>query len=837
MESKDYIKMYSTAFILCIVFVIIGILFQNTLKDNLKKSVEEQLLQLTFAESAIFEKKIDTIYSILETFTKKGTEQIGDRVKEQEQLKEWYDFSYFNVVDINGKGYYGEDICIENYKSVQEAFRGKNSFEFYNDAEKYIIFTLPIYREENIKYVLMAAYNKEKTDILLSDISNNGQLLFMDKNERVITSTFNKSISLKLRTDIENGFLNEQIQKLKETLTYNYSDLQEVETSDKTKYYINYVELSKEGYYFVHLYSYDSIMSGVEEAVKLDAIVLGSMIFILMVAILYLITANEKQKETEKLKEAKKIAEEANQAKSSFLANISHEIRTPMNAIIGMSSLILRENNLSDNVRSYADDIKMASDTLLMLINDILDFSKIESGKMELVKANYHPVKTFRNIMNLANVRKGNKDIFLKFDCPVELPGTLYGDELRLMQVITNLMTNAIKFTKKGSVTLNVSYEKDEDEIILFVSVKDTGIGIKTEDLSKLFQGFVQVDKKKNRKQEGTGLGLAISQRLIELMGGQIKVESVYGEGSNFYFSIRQKIVDSNVYTESEISNESFEFTAPEANILIVDDEKMNLKVACGLLSPYNIKITTAQSGFEAIELIENNHYDIVFLDHLMPEMDGIETLHKIRELKTKNCSSLPIVALTANAINGMRELFLNKGFNDYITKPIDIKMMAQCILKLLPNELILKKNEKAALTDNIQNNEHNEAQHYDIKFKNTIKMTEIDYNTGLMYCCDSEDFYKEMLQMFIDIAKNERIEKLQYYFEQNDWENYRIQVHALKSTSKNIGALKLSTKAERMEKAAKENNIKLLTENQTDIMAYYAFVIEQIAGFLKEDS
>ena len=407
--------------------------------------------------------------------------------------------------------------------------------------------------------------------------------------------------------------------------------------------------------------------------------------------------AEEAKEEAEK---AKEIAQNANRSKSDFLANMSHEIRTPINAVLGMDEMILRDCEDSQ-ILEYAEDIKRAGGMLLSLINDILDFSKIESGKMDIIPVDYDLGILLNETVEMVRPRANEKSLELVMEISPDTPTHLNGDEVRIRQIITNILTNAIKYTKKGKVTLTVSGKQlSEEKTELYVSVKDTGIGIRKEDIGHLFESFKRVEESRNRNIEGTGLGLSITMRLLNLMGSRLEVDSTYGEGSDFYFYLEQQRKDDKVVGEDikkyckkakgikgELSNE---FYAPLARLLVVDDNKVNLKVFKGLLKNNNMQIDTAMSGKECLELMKENHYHIVFLDHLMPDMDGVETLNQAKMFKNSKSHDAVMIVLTANAVSGAREKFLQEGFDDYLSKPISLPLLKEMILKYLPKELIM---------------------------------------------------------------------------------------------------------------------------------------------------
>lgn len=411
---------------------------------------------------------------------------------------------------------------------------------------------------------------------------------------------------------------------------------------------------------------------------------------------LLLVDMTENHQLMQELTVAKEHAESANRAKSSFLSNMSHEIRTPMNAVVGMTEILLREKH-SERETGYLHNIKNSGLALLTIINDILDFSKIESGKLEIVEEEYFPASMLSDLKMIFQNRIGEKKVELQFDIDSALPIKLYGDSMRLRQIIINIGNNAIKFTDRGSVRLSIKVqEKNGEDIVLYVSVRDTGQGIREEDLKKLFGAFEQVDTKKNHNKEGTGLGLSISKQLVELMGGQIGVESEYGRGSEFHFTVCQKVRSDETVGESwenaaavekDTPEDYQEFTAPEARILIADDNEINREVAVLLLEPLQMQIDTAENGAEALEMIKKNHYDLVFMDHWMPVMNGIEATEALRKMEGEYYQKLPVIALTADAMEEAKKEFYQAGMNDFVAKPIEMKEICTALKLWLPKE------------------------------------------------------------------------------------------------------------------------------------------------------
>ncbi|MGN0513806.1 MAG: ATP-binding protein [Lachnospiraceae bacterium] len=530
----------------------------------------------------------------------------------------------------------------------------------------------------------------------------------------------------------------------------------------------------------------------------------------------------------------------ANEAKSRFLANMSHEIRTPINGILGMDSMLLKEC-MDENLREYAKNIQSAGQSLLSIINDILDISKIESGKLEIIPIKYQLFSILNDCYNLTKVKMENKPVEFVIQVNENLPSWLYGDEVRIRQIINNFLSNAVKYTKEGKVTFCLDYEEiSKEQIVLVISVTDTGIGIKEEDLGKLFESFTRIEEKRNRNIEGTGLGLNLTKSLVDLMGGEISVNSTYGKGSCFTARIPQEIVDAKPmgdfskryqqYLKTSDDN-SLSFGAPEAKILIVDDVEMNLKVVEGLLKETKIQIDTAVSGRECLAFVKLKQYDMIFLDHMMPEMDGIETLQSMKVLTGNLNKETPVIMLTANAIVGAKEEYMKEGFTDYLTKPIQETALLEMLLKYLPGELICRNEEiknpkdlaQAEPEENMDESETGQMQQLE-------KLEGLDVKTGLSYCMHEEDFYVEILKEYL---KADKVSKLKQFYDDEDWDNYAIIVHALKSSSLTIGAVCLSEKAKALEMAAKEGNADYIRAHHKEALEEYIELTDRMKEIL----
>ncbi|MBR0260179.1 MAG: response regulator [Selenomonadaceae bacterium] len=592
-------------------------------------------------------------------------------------------------------------------------------------------------------------------------------------------------------------------------------------------------------------------------------ILLGGLFIILLVMCILIINGliNQlfKWQETmnRQLKSASDTALAASQAKSQFLAQMSHEIRTPINAVLGMNEMILRESK-SEEILDYATNIQSAGKTLLTLINSILDFSKIEDGKMEIVPVRYDTINLIDDLVNMTVERAKKKGIEFKTEIDSNLPQSLYGDDVRVRQVIVNLLTNAVKYTPEGSVTLTIDGKIiDADNYEMRVKVSDTGIGIHEDDIDKLFLSFQRLDEEKNRNIEGTGLGISIVQRLLDMMDSKLEVGSEYGKGSTFSFTLRQKIIDKNPignYEEErkkhvDKSGEKKYLTAEGARVLAVDDNDMNLKVISGLLKRNKIFPDLAESGQQGIEMAKQNFYHIIFMDNMMPGMSGVETLKVMQRDKILS-DKTSVVMLTASAIAGVREEYLREGFDDYLSKPINVSELELILERHLPAEIVsfeVERKEKAIRNEelgigNVEDVEVEEPEEnvgedeFSKREKKIFVETcpDINLEVALQYCMNSKSFLTQMLTTYTD---NKRSGKIQAAFDSGDWKNYQILVHALKSTSLSIGAEKLSELAKHLELAAKDNNVEEIQTNHAALMTDYKKIREQISKWLTEDT
>ncbi len=577
--------------------------------------------------------------------------------------------------------------------------------------------------------------------------------------------------------------------------------------------------------------------------------VISLVAFLICIIMVYrLLTAqiNWQEEVNRKLKESADTAIAAGNAKSRFLAQMSHEIRTPINAVLGMNEMILRESE-DASIREYSNNIQSAGRTLLSLINSILDFSKIEDGKMEILPVEYDSAAMIHDMVNSVSERAKAKGLQMKVSVDEKLPVKLYGDDVRLRQVVVNLLTNGVKYTETGCVSLTIrGTERTADKIRIYVEVKDTGIGIREEDREKLFESFQRLDETRNRNIEGTGLGMSIVTGLLEMMGSSLQVDSVYGEGSSFSFYIDQGIVDAEPIGDYEehlaksvqTKTETGHLYAPDAKVLVVDDNEMNLKVIRSLLKVNGILPDTVLSGAAALESVRQKKYDLIFMDHMMPKMDGMETLAKMHSEHLLSEDTV-VVALTANAIVGARDMYIQAGFADYLTKPIEIPALEKTLEMYLPEGIVGFREIQSGRPDS-------EATPEDAKESDSGQFTleemrefheqcpAIDLLTALSYCMDSKEFLYDTLAIYLEEDRREEMETL---FAQKDWENYRIRAHSLKSISKTIGAMVFSEHARAMEFALKDHNIDYVTLHHGELLTEYGELLGMIRKVVGEDS
>ncbi len=833
-----------------------------------------------------------------------------------------------------------------------------NSFDSIDRSEAFLgsmgewtyLYRCPVIREDETGSEIYAQYLFKKLDKVIPEkiYQGDGNCYILDiKTQTIVyqrdTSEFTNSIGVKLDSFFDNnGIYEKGFGKTVKQAILNQSEEMFHTRSNGAKELIYIKPMSQGNYYLISMVEEKSLLQEavtVRNTIIVEIVVIIIAIFLITFGVLlYYRKLNkvqaerdaEREKYNQELQAALLEAEKANRSKTSFLANMSHEIRTPMNAVLGMAEMALRED-MSPEAREYIHQIKNSGKNLLVIINDILDFSKIESGKMDIVEVTYEPRSALNDLSNIVNTRIDGRDIEFTMDIDNRLPAKLYGDNVRIQQILINLLNNAVKFTKQGQISLTINVDfPDKETVIIKAAIADTGNGIKQEDMGKLFKSFQQVDSKRNRNIEGTGLGLAICSNLLRIMNGSISVESVYNEGSTFRFTLPQKVVarseeitatdetscallvenpyvraqlikdldrlnirhseinqdrimeiksgtiiyESENFTEkiadflknnenikgieiaafnspekaqlanikivrkpvysfvlyealglaeeyvrrSDSESDEMSFTAPEADILIVDDTPVNLTVAVGLLKPLRMRIDTASGAEEAFDKVRNKKYDLIFMDHMMPKIDGVEATHIIRS-EYPDYANTPIIALTANAVSDARSMFLREGMNDFVAKPIELKDITAKLYKWLPNEKIIISDENT-VSDAAEQEEINIE---GLNTQNALKLL----GTKELFMSVLETYYKGM---------DKKAEIIRSHWEAKDYRAYTIEVHSLKSSSRQIGADELADLAASLEAAGNSGDIALIDEKTEQLLSDFLKYKDILAPYFRTD-
>ncbi len=761
------------------------------------------------------------------------------------------------ISDLYGNVIAGMTLPEEAKIQLQMTMTGQSLARYYTGTG--LVLSVPMLRNGNVRYVVYKVYSdnalRERYFHLVSEISSN--ILICEQNiERVIVPYNGYGP--------DNRFFDEKRQlpkgwdKLKEKLSHQPAAA--IYDPDIDEDYVIFGAEISDHFIVLGYADWQSVISGVARIHQIIFWIFALLLLLFSLFTLYSFTKELKVAESDDLREAKAEAERASRAKSEFLANMSHEIRTPLNAVLGMNEMILREAGDNSSIHTYAWNIKSSSETLLSLINDILDFSKIESGKMEIVDAPYALSSVLNDVFNMLQFRAEQKGLAFHVKVDETIPDALKGDEVRIRQAIVNILTNAVKYTQEGSVTFRVGWKQlpNGSALMEFSSI-DTGIGIREEDQKKLFSQFERLDLVKNRTVEGTGLGLSITLRLVHMMGGELHVSSVYGKGSTFTITVPQKIEHIEPIGDFRARVEAFQkqqksyqesFLAPDARILVVDDSDMNLFVVESLLKKTQIKIVKSLSGQDCLDKIAKEHFDVIFLDHMMPDMDGIETLERAKAMKDSQCVDTPIIALTANAIAGVREMFLEKGFTDYLSKPVDSKALERMLQQYLPPEKILPVESSDSPAPEMPSSavpadvpaEQSETDQQPAEGPGRESSPEdgnlmIDTAVGMKYSGGIEEMYRQFLAMFCQ-RRSETEEKLEKALADENWQDYTTFIHALKSTALSMGGTSLSEEAKALEMAGhayldgpedeKEAQLEFIRKNHRHAMELYdAFVAE----------
>ncbi len=679
-----------------IVLIFVGIMLNLRLKTLMYSFTERQVARQA---EVIGEKVSGTLTNELQSLKYRVSmiEEKSDSLETvMDALARSENTMKIGLLAVNGSAVYGENLLPSEFSGIQSSFRGTGTISY--NSGKGLLFCWPVYNGKNIKYVFyeLCPVDKIREMFSISCFDGMGKALVTSRKNEIIVPFDNATesdIEFFYSDEISEAFVN-----IRREMERSMAAAHHLST-ESGEYYAFASEILDTDFFLSGFVKADVAAKGANDIIRLVTNVFELITVLFLIGSVYLIITSDKLRENDELIEAKRTAEEASRAKSDFLANMSHEIRTPINAILGMDEMILREYD-DQTLRQYAMNIRNAGNTLMTIINDILDFSKIESGKMELVPVEYDVSLMIYDIVSMEKPRAEKKGLTFLVNADEKIPRTLYGDNIRIKQCMINIVTNAVKYTEQGSVVLTVGYEQaDDTHIKLRISVKDTGIGIKPEDIERMFSPFERVDLERNRSVEGTGLGMTIVKRLLAMMGSQLKVESEYGKGSVFSFDVLQEVRSWRSMGDYEknyinvMETESMyreQFVAPAARILIVDDIEMNLTVASGLLKKTEINIDTALGAKSALEMTAHKEYDIIFIDDRMPGMSGVEMLRELRMRRNDPNCDKPCVVLTANAIAGARDQYIKDGFEDYLSKPIDGAEFEKILLRYLPKDKVV---------------------------------------------------------------------------------------------------------------------------------------------------
>ena len=784
---------------------------QVILNNTLEKTVARQAADLSLLAEERFRQEFESLALAAELLAaspnKIEEERIFSGLRGSEKNVS------VGILSVQGEALSGSYISRRSFLGLPHAFRGQNVVDY--SSRDGLLFAVPIRHGQNIRAVLYRRYG----DTMLPDrfrltAYHPGIHLLLYNNTGHLVVPY-KNYSEEEKAFFSDPAVEKTLASLRKQLVTHRAAATAVEVDGQTRF-LFISNLPETNCAVVGYIPWSVVAGDIAKVYERLLRSIGLLLLIFLAAGAYLFRVRRKAEESDALRREKELADNANQAKGAFLANMSHEIRTPINAVLGMNEMILREGT-DPAIARYARNIRSAGRTLLDLINDVLDFSKIESGKIELVESDYRLSELLRNAVNMAKPRAEDKGLSFGLEVDETLPDALFGDMTRVQQIVVNLLTNAAKYTEKGSVDFRVSGEKNEEEQTVFLRfvVQDTGIGIRAEDKDRIFNNFERLDTVRNRSIEGTGLGLAITKRLAKLMGGDVVFESTYGVGSTFTATLLQKIDGDELVgdfagrlseTETEPAYRAA-FRAPDARILVADDNEINLLVVAGLLKKTEIQIETVSDGQAMLNRLAENRYDAVLLDHRMPGMDGVETLHAAKEMP--NAKDTPFLILTADAVTGMREQFLKEGFDDYLAKPLDGEKLEWTLMRYLPAEKLHAPD--APLPGGNAAPERHAAPPA-VPETAGGELPSFDRELGLKYSGGQEDFYRELAAAFAKIHPEKR-EQLAAAFASESWGDYTDCVHALKSTSLAIGGCRLSAAARDIEMTARV----LLSKEATD--------------------
>lgn len=756
----------------------------------------------------------------------------------------------YGLIALDGTHFHsnGEEfINTKTFPGIRRSFRGHQAISYAKGHG--LLLTTPIFNNKNVRYVLFKFFNEQRASSHFGIQSFNGQgyAIVIDDNDREIIGSRTQS---PININFWASDITKPVRAKLSQLLYWSKSVAVASTIKGKRYYFFETELELPGYKLIGMVSEDTVATGLSHIVFLILWVFSLLLLLFIIGFIYLYLSERSYRAAKNLREAKLAAEKSSKAKSQFLATMSHEMRTPLNGILGMNSVLYKECN-DPKLRGYSQNIKTAGQMLLSLINGILDISKIESGKMELIASEYSVFSLINDCYNLISTQAKDKSLQLKVCVNPELPSRLEGDEFRIRQVINNLLSNAVKYTFKGEIQLKVDFEnmgpdqsvvQREKPIQLIISVSDTGIGIKEEDSQKLFDRFQRLEEKKNRNIEGSGLGLNLTQHLVDMMHGKIQVKSVYEKGSTFTVSFPQIVKQTRPIGEFEArrkDEQSFQeelastnIKAPNARILIVDDVPMNIHIMQEFLKDTQIKIDAASNGKTALEYIQQTHYEIIFMDHMMPVMSGVEVLRTMRTIQHSN-KNTPIIMLSANSMTDAKEDYLQMGFTDYLSKPIREDALYTILRLYLPSDFI----ESNESTSKESLGPETTASHFPIPSPrrniNEIlsSLDFIDTRIGISHCMNDREFFIDVLEEYVNKRKDGELQKR---FEEKDWENYNKVIRNIKSSSLTIGSLNLSAYAKHFETAYAEKNFDYIESHHANLLYDYQSIVAKLEKILR---
>lgn len=870
MKNKIRIKMVLWMVAFAAILCLVGGLLRFRLDELFREYVSDQVSKQAAVMAELADEKVDVQLDFLSTLSMEVEKDSGRASEILGNYNGTNGVSY-GLLSLDGKQVAGDSsvgVSVSEFSGIVQSFRGNKAVSY--SPGKGFLFSVPVYRGRNVRNVLYKLYDEEETLKYFDSRCYDGECYSSIRNaaNQVVVGSVNSELSA---NPVWQGDRFEGVRmRLKKLLNISIAASVREEVDGKYFYFFM-ADLKLPGLSLVGMVPEAVAAKGLDNITFLIFWVFGLLLVLFLIGFGFIFISERKAEENTMLREEKILAEKASLAKSQFLANMSHEIRTPINGILGMDTMLLKECK-DETLKEYALNIQSAGQTLLSIINDILDISKIESGKMEIVPVEYDLFSVLNDCRNMVVMRANEKSLNLRVEVDKSMPSGLLGDEIRVRQIINNLLSNAVKYTPSGSVTLRVSFERLENSqesdvrrINMIIAVQDTGIGIRSEDLDKLFTTFQRLEEKRNRNIEGTGLGLNLTKRLVDLMGGDIQVESEYGKGSTFIVAIPQvekrsdPMGDFNERCKKaiEVDEAQDRFVAPNASILVVDDIPMNLRVFGGLLKETLVQIDTARDGMDALEKIKRKHYDVIFLDHMMPVMDGMETMNIMRKLSGHPNAQTPVIMLTANADKKARDFYLQSGFADYLSKPVREADLLKMLLRYLPPKLVVLpetpppveepttledlyqkptvsmplSNTSIAESEMGQPAKPAESGDYPKDLADLAATGFVDVGVGLEYCMNDEEFYREMLAEF---AKGNKESELDSALKDGDFETYRIAVHALKSTSLTIGAVEFSSRAKTMEYACKEGRYEEVRSNHDAFLAEYRNFLNVLDDFVK---